>query len=66
MKLKSWTFSLLDTNILEHFAMVTGIEAKFNLKILTDFNFYFRGFEFHPDNESFNQTWILLFLFTQL
>ena len=46
--------------------MVKGIGAKLNLKILTDFNFYFRGFEFHPDNESFNQTWILLFLYTQL
>ena len=45
--------------------MVTGIGAKFNLKILTDFNFYFRGFEFRPDNEMFNQTWVFLFLYTQ-
>ena len=45
--------------------MVKGIGAKLNLKILTDFNFYFRGFEFHPDNEMFNRAWVFLFLYTQ-
>ena len=39
--------------------MVSRFGAKFHLKILTDFVFNFRCFEFHPDSEICDQTWIL-------
>ena len=43
--------------------MVSRFGAKFHLKILTDFVFNFRCFEFHPDSEICDQTWILYKLF---
>ena len=41
--------------------MVSRVDVKFHLKILNDFVFNFRRFEFHPDSEICDRTWIPLF-----